>query len=196
MALFKIFGQKTLSDENLLLKYKQTKDTKYVGELYQRYTHISFGVCMKYLKNEEDAKDAVMQIFEKLMTDLLKHQVDFFQGWLHTYLRNYCLMQLRKPKKTSHFSNEQELNNSSAVVETQDEQHLEEKEILEENIERLEAAIGQLKDGQKQCVELFYLEEKSYEEITDITGYDYKKVKSYIQNGKRNLKILMSKNGQ
>lgn len=196
MALFKLFGQKPSTDEDLILKYKQSKDTKYVGELYQRYTHISFGVCMKYLKNEDDAKDAVMQIFEKIMADLLKHDVEFFQGWFHTYIRNFCLMQLRKPRRTTDFNEEVNHLAENRIVESHKDSHLEEKEILEENLDKLELAISQLKDEQKQCVELFYLKEKSYEEITELTGHDYKKVKSHIQNGKRNLKILMSKDGQ
>jgi RNA polymerase sigma-70 factor (ECF subfamily) len=58
----------------------------------------------------------------------------------------------------------------------------------------LEKCIETLGDEQKQCVKLFYLQEKCYKEITESTGFDMNKVKSYIQNGKRNLKICMEKN--
>lgn len=192
MALFKVFSKKVLSDEDLIAKYKETQNTSHVGELYQRYTHITLAVCIKYLKNTDDAQDAVMQIFEKIIQDLLKHEVQFFQGWFHTYIRNYCLMQLRKNKTITTYNDDfkKEIFQED-IVETEEASHLNDKEILEHNIEKLEAAINQLKNEQKECVKLFFLEERSYKEIEEITGFDYKQVKSYIQNGKRNLRILM-----
>jgi RNA polymerase sigma-70 factor (ECF subfamily) len=194
MALFNIFKPKELTDEQLILKYKESSDSKYVGELYQRYTHICFAVCMKYLKNEEDAKDAVMQIFEKLMADLLKHDVQFFQGWFHTLVKNYCFMQLRSKKHSSEFDENITGKNANGFVETQEDEHLNDKILLEVKIENLEKAIHQLKNEQKDCIELFYLQNKTYNEIQDITGFDYKQVKSFIQNGKRNLKNYLEKN--
>lgn len=194
MALFKVFSKKVLSDEELIAKYKETQNTAHVGELYQRYTHITLAVCIKYLKNTDDAQDAVMQIFEKIIQDLLKHDVNFFQGWFHTYIRNHCLMQLRKNKsKQSYNDNYKKEVLEEDIVETEDASHLNDKELLENDIERLETAINQLKNEQKECVRLFFLEERSYKEIEEITGFDYKQVKSFIQNGKRNLRILMEK---
>lgn len=194
MALFKVFSKKVLSDEDLIAKYKETKNTAHVGELYQRYTHITLAVCIKYFKNTDDAQDGVMQIFEKLIHDLLKHEIQFFQGWFHTYIRNYCLMQLRKNKTVNTYNDsfKKEILQED-IVETEEASHLNDKEILENNIEKLEAAINQLKNEQKECVRLFFLEERSYKEIEEITGFNYKQVKSYIQNGKRNLRILMEK---
>ncbi|MFY0672548.1 MAG: sigma-70 family RNA polymerase sigma factor [Bacteroidia bacterium] len=194
MALFNIFKPKELSDEQLILKYKESNDSKYVGELYQRYTHICFAVCMKYLKNEEDAKDAVMQVFEKLLTDLLKHEIQFFQGWLHTLVKNFCLMQLRSRKHQSQFDENTSTANSNISVESFEDDHLTDKILLEVKIEQLETAITQLKNEQKECIELFYLKNKTYTEIQQITGFDYKQVKSFIQNGKRNLKNYLEKN--
>ena len=51
---------------------------------------------MKYLKNEEAAKDAVQQIFLKVIHELQRYQVQFFKSWLYMIARNHCLMQLRK----------------------------------------------------------------------------------------------------
>ncbi len=194
MALLKIFKSKPLTDEELIMKYKETSDSKFVGELYQRYTHICLAVCMKYLKNEDDAKDAVMQIFEKLFVDLKKHEIGFFQGWFHTLIKNHCLMQLRQKKPKSEFNESVALNNTGNFMESESDEHLTDKFLLELKIEKLENAIKQLNNDQKQCVELFYLKEKTYKEIEEITGFDYNKVKSQIQNGKRNLKILLEKN--
>ena len=54
-------------------------------------------------------------------------------------------------------------------------------------------SLEELNPEQKQCLILFYLEKKSYQEISENTGFSLMQVKSYIQNGKRNLKILLDK---
>jgi len=141
---------------------------------------------MKYLKNEDDSKDAVMQLFEKLLIDLKKHEVQNFKGWLHTVAKNYCLMQLRKKNPETPLI-------ENLVVENQHFAHREEEPQLEERLTLMEEAIAQLNDSQKKCVELFYLKEKCYQEISEQTGYTMNEVKSFIQNGKRNLKIYMEK---
>ena len=141
---------------------------------------------MKYLKNEDDSKDAVMQLFEKLLIDLKKHEVQNFKGWLHTVAKNYCLMQLRKKNPETPLI-------ENLVVENQHFAHHEEEPQLEERLTLMEEAIAQLNDSQKKCVELFYLKEKCYQEISEQTGYTMNEVKSFIQNGKRNLKIYMEK---
>lgn len=180
-----------LSDEALVKSYRQQGDMTRLGELYQRYTGLVFGVCMKYLKNEDDSKDAVMQIFEKLVVSLKKHEVNNFRSWLHVLTKNHCLMQLRAQKNT-HRKDIQEINlekNMEFVYNL----HPENENNLEEDLENLKMAITALPHGQKECIELFYLHEKCYKEIVDITGFELKKVKSYIQNGRRNLKIYMEK---
>ncbi len=146
---------------------------------------------MKYLKNEERSKDAVMQIFEKLFTDLLKHNVENFKAWLHMVVRNHCLGLLRKDQSLQ--KNGKSYKSEFEFMETEDEEHLINEQEHEHKINDLGNALKELKSEQKECVELFYLHEKSYNEITDLTGYPIKKVKSYIQNGKRNLKLIMEK---
>lgn len=141
---------------------------------------------MKYLKDEDDSKDAVMQIFEKLLIDLKRHEVQNFKSWLHTVAKNYCLMQLRKKNPETPLTD-------NLVVEKENFLHREEGHELEERLTLMEEAIGQLNEQQKICVELFYLKEKCYQEISDQTGYTMNEVKSFIQNGKRNLKIYMEK---
>jgi RNA polymerase sigma-70 factor (ECF subfamily) len=63
----------------------------------------------------------------------------------------------------------------------------------EHTYDLLEEAIQELSEEQKLCVNLFYLQKKSYQQITDRTGFTLMQVKSYIQNGKRNLKIILEK---
>ena len=146
--------------------------------------HLVYGVCMKYFRDEDDSKDAVMQIFEKLLLDLKKHEVQNFKGWLHTVAKNYCLMQLRKKNPETPLTD-------NLIVENEIVLHRDEEQHLEERLTLMEEAIAQLNEQQKICVELFYLKEKCYKEISELTGYTMNDVKSFIQNGKRNLKIYM-----
>ncbi len=165
----------------------------WVGELYSRYSHLVFGLCLKYLKDEENAKDATLAIFEKLITDLKTREVATFQHWLYTVSRNQCLEILRlagreeKRKTVYHHENAvnifQEVNAPSFA------------EMREAGLNRLERAIANLEDDQQKCVNLFYIQEKSYKEIAETTGYSLGEVKTHIQNGKRNLRLLLdSKN--
>ena len=174
-------------DEELLHLYQTTRNLEWLSTLYLRYAPMVYGVCLKYLKDREEAKDAVMQIHEKLMESLLQHKVTNFKSWLYVNARNHCLMQLRagKGKITEEIS--PFLMENGAV------QHPEEEE-LELNLASLEKCIEKLLEAQQQCVRLFYLQEKCYRDIAAETGFDLNQVKSYIQNGKRNLKICMEEN--
>lgn len=178
---------KELNDESLIHRYVSTNDNSYVGILFERYVHLILGVCMKYLKDEDQAKDAVMVIFENLLINLKKHKITYFKAWLYTVAKNHCFMILRNSKR--------EVTYIDAVhVENMPEDHQEAKIEIEQKLTLLEEAIKELDIHQQKCIRLFYLEEKSYQQITDITGFDFKKVKSFIQNGKRNLKIYMENN--
>ncbi len=179
---------KTLTDEQIIEKYKQSSDKNLVGELYKRYTRFVFLVAMKYLKNEERSQDTVMQIFEKLFVDFHKHQIENFKPWLHTVTRNYCLLLLRKDQSQSKKEKNFQLE-SDSIMEIGLDLHLDGVDDKEKHLECLKEAIETLNEEQKKCIEMFYIEEKSYKEIVEETGFSEKKVKSYIQNGKRNLKI-------
>jgi RNA polymerase sigma-70 factor (ECF subfamily) len=174
-----------MTDLELLAQYKLTGDVNWAGVLYTRYTSLVYGVCLKYLKDREASKDAVMQLFEKLTVSLLDHEVQHFKSWLYVTARNHCLMQLRakKGKYTEEIS--------PLLMETSTEVHLEEQDELESNLGKLEQCIEKLAHEQKACVKMFFLQEKCYKDITILTGYELSKVKSFIQNGKRNLKICM-----
>ena len=176
------------TDDELLRLYQSTHDLEWLSTLYLRYASLVYGVCLKYLKDREEAKDAVMQIHEKLIKSLLRHSVNNFRGWLYVNARNHCLMHLRsqKGKITGEIS--------PFFMENSPEQHPEEEIELELNILKLEKCIETLAGPQQHCVRLFYLQEKCYKEIMAETGFDLNQVKSYIQNGKRNLKICMEEN--
>jgi RNA polymerase sigma factor (sigma-70 family) len=147
-----------------------------------------FGVCMKYLKNEEEARDAVQQVFLKVITELHKYKVDYFKSWIYMVARNHCLMKLRDSQgKTATAINEEMI--ATPYEEQGQKTHAEKDRILE----IMETCLQELSKEQKWCVTLFYLDKKSYQEITGITGFTLMQVKSHIQNGKRNLKLLVDK---
>ncbi len=180
-----------LSDLDLVTRYKETGDNNLVGVLFKRYTRLAFAVCMKYLRDEEECKDAVMQVFEKLLSDLKKHEITNFKSWLHSVVKNHCLMHLRSDR--SQLTREQEMQKDMRdVMESTYELHLLNGDEKELTLNRLENGISQLNEGQKTCIELFYLQEKCYQEIADITGFSLNQVKSHIQNGKRNLKMFLT----
>lgn len=193
MLLTKKPDDVTFSDLELVARYKQSGEVYYVGILFQRYTHLLLGICLKYLKNEEDSKDAVMDIFEQITVALLKHEVANFKSWLHTLTRNHCLMKLRKPEMKRLITQEVAELDENLIMENAEAEHLINEEEREAQLRHLPAALNQLNAEQKACIELFYLQSKSYQEVAEATGYSLNQVKSYIQNGKRNLKIILSR---
>ncbi len=186
MSFIKNISPNEFTDSELIAAYKQSGDMKYLSDLYQRYMELVFGVCLKYFKETEQCKDAVMDIFEELRIKLKQHEVENFKGWLHVLARNYCLMKLRSPRnmKTTEFN--------ADFMQTEQNPHLKDEHLeKEENYRQLEQCIERLPEEQKQSIELFYLQQKCYNEIVSITGIEWNKVRSHIQNGKRNLKLCM-----
>jgi RNA polymerase sigma-70 factor (ECF subfamily) len=143
---------------------------------------------MKYLKNEEEAKDGVQQIFLKTITELQKYKVEYFKSWLYMVAKNYCLMKIRD----KHGKYDVEITDNIARQEDETDLKL---QLHEKNntLNTLHEGLQELNEEQKQCVTLFYLQKKSYQQIAEGTGYSLLQVKSYIQNGKRNLKLIMEK---
>jgi RNA polymerase sigma-70 factor (ECF subfamily) len=176
-----------LTDTELVSLYKKTSDLKVLGQLYQRYMDLVYGVCLKYLKESEGAKDAVMNIFEELIVKLKKHEVENFKSWLYQVAKNHCLMQLRTPRNLKTIELPEALMQSDANV------HLDGVLEKEENFQRLEYCLTTLSEDQRRAVQLFYIEGKCYNEIVEQMGQEWTQVRSYIQNGRRNLKICMEK---
>ena len=177
-----------LTDQQLLEHFYADHDNEWLGILLQRYTLLLLGLCMKYLKNEEQAKDSVQQIFLKVITELQKYKVEYFKSWVYMVAKNHCLMILRdrQGKIPAEITDRLKI----AAAEEQDKQSLLQND---HTMELMESALKELSPEQQQCVTLFYLNKKSYQEISEATGYSLLQVKSYIQNGKRNLRILIDK---
>ena len=190
LAFLKNISSTNQSDTELVLAYRQSGDLKVLGELYQRYMELVYGVCLKYLKESELAQDAVMQIFEELVSKLKKHEVDNFRGWLHQVAKNYCLMQLRTPK------NLKTVAIPPLLMQNEEDVHLNGVMEKEENFQKLEKCIASLSDEQRTMIKLFYLDGKCYNEIVEITGLEWNHVRSSIQNGRRNLKLCMEKKSE
>ena len=179
---------KGLKDAELIFAYKAKGDNKCLEVFYDRYAYLVYGVCMKYLKQTEDAEDLTLMIFSGLGEKIKKHEIQFFKSWLHVLVRNECLMKLRK-NSFNNIAFEDTLLDSEMLNETDS---ISEKEILELSINDLNACINKLQIHQKNCIQKFYIDKKSYQEISFEENMTLNEVKSHLQNGKRNLKILMT----
>lgn len=177
---------KDINDGELLQRFRQTQNNEWLGILLQRYTLLLFGVCMKYLKDENEARDCVQQIFLKVIQEVSKYKIDYFKSWLYMVAKNQCLTLLRDKKgkipvklteTNGHFVHE--------------EHNLENGPVITDDL--LKEALNGLNEEQYKCVTLFYLQKNSYQQISEVTGYSLLKVKSHIQNGKRNLRLLIEK---
>ncbi len=174
------------SDQELVQLYKAGGNMNTLGELYNRYMELVYGVCLKYMREPEDAKDCVINIFEEIVIKLKKYDVENFKGWLYQLSKNHCLMKLRGDKKNP-------LHVDADVMHLSENIHLDNIIEKEQHLNNMEICIEQLPDDQKKAIRLFYLEEKCYKEISEATDTDINKVRSFIQNGRRNLKICMEK---
>lgn len=190
LVLKKNTSTKSLTDDKLLSIYLKEGNLEILGNLYQRYMHLVYGVCLKYFKEREESKDAVIQIFEKLVIEVNKHEIKNFKSWLYVLTKNYCLMELRKAESKERRM--QKYFNDNFMESTEDLHPIDETNNLDLN-SALYKCIEKLKNEQKQCIELFYFKEKCYQEISDYLHISLKNVKSHIQNGKRNLKICLEK---
>ena len=189
MGILKTIQTTTVPDADLLKQYHQEQNQQILAELYLRYADLVYGVCMKYLEDQEAAKDAVMNIYQELVEKAKSHNIDNFKSWLYVVAKNHCLMELRKNKRLHIVTFDWQ------GVQSEDFSHLESVMEKEQQLDRLEICIEGLNDEQKQTVKMFYLQNKCYNEISTATGFDWNKVRSLVQNGRRNLKNCMEQNG-
>jgi RNA polymerase sigma factor (sigma-70 family) len=178
-----------VSDEALLALYVAESEPKHLGELYQRYMDMVYGVCIKILKDQGKAEDAVIGIYEELVRKAKDHKVESFRGWLYVLSRNYCLMEWRKQQRTPRTVHASDSLERMDAVEEAFEYELE----FPQRTPPLQECLDKLGDLQKRCVQWFYYEDKSYKEIADTLREDLGKVRSYIQNGKRNLRLCLER---
>lgn len=179
-----------LTDEQLLALYLDSEDKELIAILFERYTHLVYGICLKYINNTDQCKDAVMEIFESLFHKLTMHKVTNFSNWLYSVTRNYCLMEIRKNGSYNRAKDHYTVNMENEAGETYEEEEVKYSKTV------ILSAVDQLNPEQGKCISLMYIEDKSYRDISEITGLTMNEVKSHIQNGKRNLKnILLKQNG-
>lgn len=176
-----------LTDQELLERFQRTGDSEWLGHVYERYMELVYGLCLKYLNDEGLAEDAVMTVFESLLVKVPKHDIKNFRNWLYTFVRNHCLMQLRRDK--SHLTTSLE----PEFMQFEDSWHLLDEHSENGQLTHLEDCLSRLSPQQKSCIKLFYYEEKTYKEIADMKCHEVGKIRSYIQNGRRNLRICLEK---
>lgn len=186
-----------MKDEKQLLdQYRQSGDLRLLGKLYEPYMPLLYGVCFRYFQDQQRSEDAVMEIFESLILKLRQHKVSHFKSWLYTLTRNFCLMELRKAGGRIALSLED--TDTGTIEAATLAAGLQDREgdfdpAKEKRLVLMESCLAKLSEEQRICVELFYLKQMCYQDIADQTGYEMKKVKSYIQNGKRNLRLCMER---
>lgn len=191
MLLNREKSYKNLTDQELLEQYKVHRNKEALGFLLQRYTLLLLGVCLKYLKQEEEAKDAVQHVFSKAIAEVDKYPVSYFKSWIYTIARNYCFMQLRG--KIRPMPEEAIDRNYDDVLQDQFQETIDRIKEKEKLLDLMEDSLPQLPSNQRECISLFYLEKNSYRQISEKTGYNLLQIKSFIQNGKRNLRIIIEK---
>jgi RNA polymerase sigma-70 factor (ECF subfamily) len=171
-------------DSELIQSYKKTGDLDVLALLFQNYMDLVYGVCLKYLKNQEDAQDAVINIYEELIVKVRKYEIEHFKAWIYQLSKNHCLMKLRK-------SSTKMVDFEDGFMQIGENAHLDLVNAKEIQLTIMEDCLKTLNANQKSAIELFYLESKCYQEIAKMTNMEPGKVKSHIQNGRRNLKICM-----
>lgn len=182
------------SDEDLLKEFRTSGDPEPLGDLYSRYMHLVYGVCLKYFRDREESKDAVIQIFEKLITEIPKHDIEYFRNWLYVVTRNYCLMEIRSRKSHNERLDEW-VKETGNFMENGQDLHPIDSDGYDVD-KALEDCIERLKDEQRICIRQFYFDNKCYKEIAVNLDLDEKKVKSHLQNGKRNLKLCLEEKNE
>jgi RNA polymerase sigma factor (sigma-70 family) len=187
MGFFGNIKAADMADSDLVSRYRESGDKSYVGELYKRYAHLVMGVCLGYFKDRDESKDAVTRIFEKLFDELKKREIENFRVWISFVTRNFCISELRK--KQVQINRESDYRHTEMATEDSRIENTPDKEL---QLQHLESAVETLNAQQRTCIKLFYLEGKSYQEVADTTGYTLSEVKSHLQNGKRNLKIILT----
>jgi RNA polymerase sigma-70 factor (ECF subfamily) len=177
------------SDEELLKHYKQSGNKDLFADLFKKHVSVVYGTCLFYLQDKDEAQDATMQLFEKLMLDINNREMDNFKGWLSFVVRNHCISIIRKNKSQSkNIKSYYEFEYEDANYETEEKINAVSDDVMLENMKQ---CLPKLKENQRLCVELYYLNNKSYQDIANQTGFTLNEIKSYIQNGKRNLKLLL-----
>jgi RNA polymerase sigma-70 factor, ECF subfamily len=189
--LFRFFkkDKSHYTDQQLVEQYSSTQNQQVLATLFTRYTHMVFGVCMKYLQQADDASDAVMNIYEKLGKEITRHQIQNFATWLYVMTKNHCLMELRS-RKSKEKQHDEWKENEMIFMELQPEMHPIDEEHGLQTL-KLNDCIEKLRDYQRKCIEMFYYHNKCYSEIANTLQMEEKNVKSHLQNGKRNLKICL-----
>jgi RNA polymerase sigma-70 factor (ECF subfamily) len=175
-----------LSDDELIGYYKSSGEPYYAGILFQRYTRHLAVVTHKYMKKQADAEDALMEVFEIILKDLKTHTIGNFRAWAYSVTKHNCLKKIKS-------ANDRKFKPESALKQVADDTNYDfDPYLLDNQIDDLKKAISNLGAEQRICIDLFYLQEKSYKEVAEITGYTLHEVKSYLQNGKRNLKGFLT----
>ena len=184
------FGEQ--SDDELLSRYRSTKDQKWITQLFGRYVQLIYGVCLRYTPDVREAEDFTMEIYQKVSDKALTHQIKAFKSWVYVVSKHHCLEQIRKVTGRRIESFDPDFMQLRAELHPMDD--MTDKLALEDKYDRMEYCLKQLNELQKKSIDLFYYQNKSYSEIAKIIEDEVSQVRSYLQNGRRNIKKCVERN--
>lgn len=175
-----------ISDSELIELVKQGNENAY-EELYQRFHRLAFYYAYKLCKNDADAKDIVQECFLEIHRSInsLKEN-SFFKAWMYKIVSSKCKKLFRKNKHiTNDFEDDVMVNN---VKEDRIEFIPEQLSHFKNDQDLLNTFIDQLPNAQSSIVVLFYLEQFSLKEISDILDIPIGTVKSRLSYARMYLK--------
>ena len=164
------------------------EERKEIRDLFKAYTKDIFGVAYYILKDQQAAKDIIMDVFEVLLKQDSLAKIQNKKAWLLGTSRNLSLKKFNKQIKTQYGLEHK--NIIEQIVEKDDQEEL---IIKNANEEAMLEQLALLKPLQSKCITLYYLKGLSYQQIAKKENISMNDVKSNIQNGKRNLKIKLEK---
>ena len=154
-----------------------------MSDFFVLYREDVLGLCYYYTRDVELSKDLTMDTFETYLKRGKKGPViNDIKSYLLGIARNLCMAHFKKSKRTQSIE-----ESVLQFMEYEDENAPNGEEV----IDRLMMSMCKLTTDQRRCVELFFIKGCSYNQISKKLNFSYNEVKSFIQNGKRNLKKLM-----
>ena len=184
-SLSKWVGVNRRDESSLLLKYLKTNDLSYLLELYRPYMHLVYGLAFKYVKDPKQSQEIVYCIFKKLIKDIKRQEVRVFGNWLYNLSLDFC-KQWRDRGRTESDQIVALGGSTQTPVEFYDDK---DDDSFEEEISSMEDEVMRIKSQQEKCSQLFFKEQRCFQEIADITGWEVSEIKYHVKNAKRKTNI-------
>jgi RNA polymerase sigma factor (sigma-70 family) len=174
------------TDAEVIRSYLATQDARYFTQLYRRYANKVYGKCISILKNDAEARDAMQDIFVKIMLNLGNFgEKSQFSTWVYSITYNYCIDAIRKRKKEkTMFSEDIERAPDVAAEEVPD------QFLMEMDVKNLKVVLEALPDSDRLILIMKYHDDMSIRDIAEILQKTESAVKMKIKRAKEKAKEL------